>query len=166
MLSLVHQKAQILFFRAAPIYSVPRQYFFMGYSTSSLSYIPYLYYIYTYTYTTKHKIQNTTKKQCCYKTFLSYSPYLSHLNYFWYLACDNISKILCGYWHLKTGKERWREGGKKEGRESGRERGWCFGLNTQEQRQHPVEIQLAFQAQYTHADFDKKWKLVDRTLNW
>lgn len=34
MLSLVHQNPQLLFFRAAPIYSVPRRCCFMGYSIS------------------------------------------------------------------------------------------------------------------------------------
>lgn len=48
------------------------------------------------------------------------------------------------------------ERGKKEGRESGWDRGWWFGLNTQERRQPPVEIQLAFQTDYTHADVHRK----------
>lgn len=48
------------------------------------------------------------------------------------------------------------EGGKKEGRELGREGVWWFRSNTQEQRQYPVKIQLAFQTEYTCADFEKK----------
>lgn len=57
--------------------------------------------------------------------------------------------------------ENWEggiRGGKKEGGgwELGREREWWFGSNTQDQRQHPVEIQLAFQTEYTHGDFEKK----------
>lgn len=176
MLSLVHQNPQLLFFRAAPIQSVPRQCCFMGYSISEASiYISFCWaserfreesmplicwgspygrpFLHHFNYSSQCRgicrfdgypitpavadcfvclfvlplvscllpvssgiyispdttllvkftcsmlsglsfpiyLVHNYKKQHCHKPFLSYYPYLFHLNYFWYLPSDNIS---------------------------------------------------------------------------
>lgn len=104
-----------------------------------------------------YTLSTTTKNSIAIKP----SFHTIHIYFTWIISdihpMITYLRFLCGYWHLKTGREGGMKRGKKEGRELGRERVWWFRSNTQEQRQHPVETQLAFQTEYTCADFEEKW---------